>query len=138
MRLSEAILLGSSIIKAKGGAIFYPDGSGCALGMGLAANGYTCNPFAGDGDALHLWPWLKQATVLPCCPTLLSEDGTTDVMSAIVHLFDFHVSEERDWTIEELCQWLASIEPPEPELQRSQPSPAQMPDRSVLHELKVT
>jgi hypothetical protein len=34
---------------------------------------------------------------------------------AIVHLFNDHVMTRKDWTMDQLIDWVASVEPPDPE-----------------------
>ena len=65
-------------------------------------------------EFLHWWPWVNNFAKRPCqCQSVrpLSRVG-----SLIPHLFDQHVFRQCDWTIEQLAQWVASIEPPEQEL----------------------
>lgn len=33
----------------------------------------------------------------------------------IVHVFNYHVMAVKDWTLDRLVQWVASVEPAEPE-----------------------
>lgn len=33
----------------------------------------------------------------------------------IVHVFNYHVMTVKDWTLDRLVQWVASVEPAEPE-----------------------
>ena len=45
MKLSEAILLGSTLVKPKAGALhFSGENAGCALGMAVIANGWKFVP----------------------------------------------------------------------------------------------
>ena len=79
MKLSESILLGSTVVTPKSGALrFSGENAGCALGMALIANGCTFSPAqrqirAKDQRTLNvedIWgPWLLRVVIRPCdCP----------------------------------------------------------------------
>jgi len=36
-------------------------------------------------------------------------------MNIIVHLFNYHVMTKKDWTMDQLIDWVRSVEPPDPE-----------------------
>lgn len=141
LRLSEAILLGSTMIKPLSGIIISSDGSrGCAFGMAAVAIGKLRQvrgfvPFGErwlatwEGDHFAGWrdyPWvLRSYTPLPCICTHEQFQQSGDLPHgmtrwncvaerAIIHLFNFHVATQKDWTIERLAQWVASIEPQSP------------------------
>ena len=139
MRLSEAIRLGSLILDKVEGY----DTSTCAIGMGLAATGTSIMaedlpepprkfipvPYSAlDHDEVNyqrlaaLWPWIEQVapTQCPWCDAVLGKDRS-DIearLGFIHHPFDCHVI-EGDVTLEQLCDFIRTIEPadqPEPEL----------------------
>lgn len=81
MKLSESILLGSTVVTPKAGALrFSGENAGCALGMALIANGCTFSsrqrqfPIK-DQRTLNvedIWGrWLLRVVIRPCdCPPL--------------------------------------------------------------------
>jgi hypothetical protein len=122
LQLSEAILLGSTMIRPKRGVFLSSDlTQGCAFGMANRANG---------GGNAGTWPWTMVArhAKLPCdCrgEELMAGMGYSASRASveccyanqIVHLFNQHVI-DGSWTIEQLADWVRSIEPPEqPEAQ---------------------
>ena len=79
MKLSESILLGSTVVTPKAGALrFSGENAGCALGMALIANGCTFSPAqrqipAKDQRTINvedIWGrWLLRVVIRPCdCP----------------------------------------------------------------------
>ena len=120
MKLSEAILLGSTLVKPVRGQSDDGNGGGCAYGMAnRSSNSTFANPAWGD------WDHHTELSQLPCGCSLykpmMGTDGNTfsswhgqiPAMHAIIHIFDQHVC-DGDWTIERLAEWVASIEPPDP------------------------
>jgi hypothetical protein len=119
MKLSEAIRLGSLLVpNPEEGWL-----GGCAITMALKAvsrfdmaTAYEILP--------DEWPWLKSVRPLsikcPCppCPVLLpvyliGEGGFRDPYSSLLfHAFDVHVC-EGEMSIEQLADFIASIEPPD-------------------------
>jgi hypothetical protein len=133
MRLSEAILLGSTVVKPLRGVGLTTKGEGCAIGMALKAAGapmipwYAVNPEIlglSDQDYRRFWPWKDKlcGIDLPCtCEAQELMCGRGDVVprssintihAIIVHLFNQHVI-DGSWTIERLAEWVASVEPKE-------------------------
>jgi len=118
MRLSEQILLGSMTLvpvaykRHSGDQI-----QGCALGMAETASGIS------DYGAEHRWPWLNGNTACPCgCKTYKQRGGKIFIAcpiesyaQAIAHIFNEHVMEDKTWTLEQLVDWIRSVEPAEPE-----------------------
>ena len=110
MKLSEAILLGSTLVKPVRGQIDDGNGGGCAYGMARRSSNSTfANPAWGDWD-LHT----------DLYKPMMGTDGNTfswygqiPARHAITHIFNQHVC-DGDWTIERLAEWVASIEPPDP------------------------
>jgi hypothetical protein len=111
--MSEAILLGSSQIRWLAGTRGHNTGAGCALGMAEIAN-------QGSGryrGAETIYPWLTQevSSHLPCGRGHKYYDvsGFHDRYStAIAHIFNEHVMGDHTWSIEQLADWVRSVEPP--------------------------
>jgi hypothetical protein len=112
MRLSEAILLGSTIRPQTFGRVFDTHGS-CAFGAALEAAGAKYQP---EGlstadeflnyDVRKLWTWLVNSS--EPCPDCgkVAGFGTREVIAA--HLNDAH-----RWSRERIAEWVSTIEPPE-------------------------
>ena len=150
MKLSEAILLGSTVVTPKAGALRFPgENAGCALGMAVIASGGTFHrskrqfPTA-ERRTLNvedIWgAWLLRRVARPCncrVPLTLNRLRLKEITAymrhpfsavlpremrikdIVAHLFDYHVMEERDWTLDRLTTWL---EPQEPDLSEHQSS----------------
>jgi hypothetical protein len=145
MRLSEAILLGSTVVKPKAGTLrFSGENAGCALGMAVIASGgtfrYEKRQFPETErrtlNVEDIWgPWLLRCVVRPCdCRVPLIGDllrlkkkapylrhfragalpREMRIKEIVAHLFDYHVMEKRDWTLDRLTTWLQPLEPSEP------------------------
>lgn len=119
MKISTAIALGRTMIKAIAGTRNNGFGEGCALGMAEAAIGTTGAPFGASEEA---WPWiLSRRSPLPCgCTGSVMFGGcnhepyygrSLPFVSSIVHLFNYHVMTKKDWTLDQLIDWIASVEP---------------------------
>ncbi len=125
MRLSEAILLGSSIVQPNPGVLLGEwDGIvfGCALGMACKAENLTVsNPKKLDPVTEH-WPWtLAQISQRDrdFCECIAPEMRINSAQF-IAHVFDCHLATtyfplEPAWTLEQLVDWVRSVEPAEPE-----------------------
>ena len=113
MRLSDAIALGRMLALPwergnRGG------GRKCAMMLaGLAANG-DC------GDFITNLPFAaSDSTVtLPCiCKGLEGEwpclNGIGNMRRATMHVFNHHVCTVGDWTLDQLIDWVRSVEPAE-------------------------
>lgn len=87
--------------------------SQCALGMALAAN----NTAVSYEAFFKLWPWAKEMsyTEAPCGCRI---PNGSDAAGVIMHLFDNHVRGNpniyREWTLEQVIDWVSSVEPPLP------------------------
>src|ERR1700758_1153518 len=104
MKLSEAILLGSTVLTAKAGKQhFSEDQAGCALGMAAIARGgrlvQASRPFD-ESDrrtlgAEGVWgDWLVETVTCPCrCWRFIPPKMR--IKDIIAHLFDFHVMAKR-------------------------------------------
>lgn len=130
MKLSEAIALGSVLIKPRANYLLDKSGTaGCALGMagmavGLSLRGPNisfCGINIGSEERYEplreTWPWLLQTvSEYPCGCALDSK--SEDVEDTITHLFDEHVAVpiefgNRDWALDRLIDWVRSVEPVE-------------------------
>lgn len=113
MRMSAAIATGRVLIAPQPGAIFGNNDSGCALGMALRA----VNSNEADSIA-ELWPWtLEVRGFHPCGCTRLncSPFNVNPGAQSIAHMFDKHVFGDCTWTLDQLIDWVRSVEPVEPE-----------------------
>jgi len=141
MKLSEAILLGSTVVTPKAGALhFSGENAGCALGMAAIASGCSFSPAQREIPVKDLrtvnvediWgPWLLRVVIRPCdcrAPVTLSSLSLKEITAwlfdrgsplprgmrikdIIAHLFDHHVMGKRDWTLDQLVGWLERWEP---------------------------
>lgn len=116
MRLSDAIMLGRMLLKPAPYTTIF-EGEGCALGMAFATLGCSTHEQAMakcKTDAAN-WKWIAQKCALPCDCT---SDGfpkkhpkTGTYQCAIAHLFNEHVCGDEDWTLDQLIDWVRSVEP---------------------------
>ncbi|MGB9198470.1 MAG: hypothetical protein WCB53_16230 [Terriglobales bacterium] len=141
MKLSEAILLGSTVVSPKAGSIrFSRENAGCALGMAAIATGCTfVKPLrqipAKDLRTVNvenIWGlWLLRPVVRPCdCRTPITLRGLRlgqiiaylsdrsaplprdmRIKDIIAHLFDHHVMVKKNWTLDQLAAWVERWEP---------------------------
>ena len=106
MRLSTAIMLGRTTITD----LMICKLDGCALGMAANAVGIKRS----YDDIMRCWPWLTLPMKFSCKDCSISgHDGTA--LRVVSHMFDSHVYRLREWTIEQLADWVRSVEPPDPE-----------------------
>jgi hypothetical protein len=117
MKMSTAMALGSTMMHPIAG-VFYTGHAGCALGMVSQA---------APSDWNRLYEMSRKLKVSRPC--LCKDDcfvygsGMMQVRAGeighlghcIVHLFNHHVMTRKDWTMEQLIDWVASVEPPDPE-----------------------
>ena len=142
-RLSDAILIGSTAVKAQPGRQYSMKAkSGCAIGMAIVGAGGRFVPRAPGppmvyrSDGLEWWPWTINLETRPCRCRIVAEAAgrvwpclrsfwlrKMPVKDIITHLFDCHVFGKGDWTIERLAQWVASVEPRKNEPVTPQPKP---------------
>lgn len=118
MRLSEAIFMGRHTIdRPLAGCI-----DACAIPMALNAAGVKMDIEATDGifrcyaALAEEWPWLNKmsGTHCPFCKPYCHEFGSGSAIRGIVpHVFDNHVC-TKQITLEQMCDWLRTIEPDEP------------------------
>ena len=141
MRLSDAINLGSLLLKPVAGTRGDGNDGGCALGMaGKAAGGYVGCGFA---------DWAKEIQSVDLLPCECGKDGSKimgsscdyfyrasvprNCVHAITHLFNYHVCTAKDWTLEQLVDWVRSVEPDEPEIAATEPE--SLPELTLAEEL---
>ena len=125
MKLHEAMLLGSTTMSAKPGALISTeDNTACAFGMAAHAIGCSFShenqldsrSTVRTANAELLWPWTLEISKRPCrCWFVKREMKIRDI---IVHLFDRHVFGEKNWNIDDLAKWIALVEPAEPAAER--------------------
>jgi len=123
MKLSEAILLGSTVVAAQpGGQYFEETKSGCALGMAAIANGCRFRPVTrpvkeNDRRTLGVegvWgQWVLRVVMRPCECWELRVPPAMRIKDIIAHLFDFHVMKKKNWTLDQLAAWVDTWEPKE-------------------------
>ncbi len=121
MNLSEAILLGSTVVTSQAGRLrFSETDSGCALGMAAAANGCTFRPASRpvaekDRRTLNsedIWGnWLLRVVMRPCGCWDFQVPRAMRIKDVIAHLFDYHIMERRNWTLDQLVAWVEMWEP---------------------------
>jgi hypothetical protein len=121
MKLSEAILLGSTVLTPKAGQQHYSElNAGCALGMAAVAAGYTFRPATEPFDEKDrrtlgtegVWgSWVLTVVRRPCDCWRLRVPREMRAKDVIAHLFDRHVMVQKDWTIEQLAAWVETVEP---------------------------
>jgi hypothetical protein len=105
MYFYEAIALGRMAIKPITGMRQLNDPVigkfGCAIGMA----DYAC------GDIVeHIYPWVLGYEYLPC--TCGKRDRIPHhTLYITAHLFDHHVYGDQDWTMEQLIDWVKSVDP---------------------------
>jgi hypothetical protein len=123
MKLSEAILLGSTVLSPRaGGQHFSETQQGCALGMAAVARGCTFHtvrtPFP-ERDRRTLgvegvWgTWVLQEVERPCDCWRIWIRRRMRIKEVIAHLFDYHVMSRKNWTLERLVAWVERVEPEE-------------------------
>lgn len=132
MKLSEAMLVGSTVVHPEPGHLIAEDqGAGCALGMAAVGLGLKTGPSYMPGYELHpastmrtgnaelVYPWLLTKDVRrPCRCWLVPHEWKfmprhMMARDILVHLFDQHVFGKKDWTMDDLAAWIRSVEPEE-------------------------
>jgi hypothetical protein len=123
MKLSESILLGSTMLAAKPGGQYFPETkSGCALGMAAIANGCsfqrTTRPVNAHErrtlGAEGVWgQWVLRVVTRPCDCWILRAPRKMRIKDVIAHLFDVHVMKKKNWTLNQLVAWVKTWEPEE-------------------------
>lgn len=123
MRLSEAILLGSTMLAPRaGGQHFSETQQGCALGMAAVARGCTFHRVIRPVDDTErrtlgvegVWgDWVLKKVERPCECWRIWIRRKMRVKDIIAHLFDYHIMDKRNWTLEQLVAWVETVEPKE-------------------------
>jgi len=121
MKLSEAILLGSTVMAPRaGGQHFSETQEGCALGMAAVARGCTFRPVRGPVDDRErrtlgvegVWGnWVLEQVDRPCNCWRIWIRRRMRIKEVIAHLFDYHVMDKKNWTLEQLAAWVETVEP---------------------------
>jgi hypothetical protein len=123
MKLSDAILSGSTVLAPQGGSQYSAENkAGCALGMAAVANGCTfhkvshVNPLERRTLGVEgIWgAWVLALVKRPCKCFFLIVPRQMRVKDVIAHLFDWHITIKNDWTLEQLVGWVKTVEPSEP------------------------
>ncbi len=120
VKLSEAILLGSTVLAPKaGGQVFGENQAGCALGMAAVAKGCSFRSVTefdpkerrtlGTEDVWGHWVLTPVARPCQCWRILLPRQMR--IKDIIAHLFDHHVMRRKNWTLEQLVEWVKTVEP---------------------------
>jgi hypothetical protein len=123
MKLSEAILAGSTMLAGKAGGQYFPEEkAGCALGMAAIARGCSFHR-ATEAVAVKerrtlgaegIWGnWVLRVVMRPCECWALRVPREMRIKDIIAHLFDVHVMEKRNWTLSKLVTWVQTWEPKE-------------------------
>jgi hypothetical protein len=123
MKLSEAILLGSTVLAPKaGGQHFSETQQGCALGMAAVARGCTFRTVSrpiDDRERRTLGvegvsgAWVLGRVERPCDCRRIWIRRKMRIKDTIAHLFDYHIMDKRNWTLEQLVAWVETVEPKE-------------------------
>jgi hypothetical protein len=123
MKLSEAILLGSTVLAPRAGGQHFPETrQGCALGMAAVARGCTFRSVTrpvDDPDRRTLgvegvWgDWVLRVVERPCECWRIWMRRKMRIKDIIAHLFDYHIMDKRNWTLEQLVAWVEKVEPKE-------------------------
>lgn len=130
MKLSDAILLGSTLLAPQAGRQYSGENqSGCALGMAAIARGCTFR-------RVPSVPWQERRTLgvegvwgtwtldlvrRPCNCLFLIVPRKMRIKDIIAHLFDYHVVRKKNWTLEQLVDWVRTVEPTEPARPQAEP-----------------
>jgi hypothetical protein len=123
MKLSEAILLGSTIMAAKGGRQYFSESeAGCALGMAAVAKGcrfrHVTRAVAKEESrtlgAEGVWgSWVLRVVKRPCECWWFRVPRDMRIKDIVAHLFDRHVVKKKNWTLDRLVAWVQTWEPEE-------------------------
>jgi hypothetical protein len=123
MKMSEAILLGSTVLAPKaGGQHFAEMKAGCALGMAAIAKGCTFRPIIHFDSKERrtlgtegVWGnWVLEEVNRPCKCWRVLVPRKMRIKDIIAHLFDHHVMGKKNWTLEQLVAWVETVEPNDP------------------------
>lgn len=123
MKLSEAILLGSSMLAPRAGKQHFAETQeGCALGMAAVARGCTFHAWTKPFDerdrrtlgAEGVWgDWVLEEVERPCECWRIWMRRKMRIKDIIAHLFDYHIMNKKNWALEQLVAWVQTVEPKE-------------------------
>jgi hypothetical protein len=147
MKLSEAILLGSTVLTPEAGGLhFAKNQSGCALGMAAIARGGSFRP------ATHLPPqkdrrtmgteglwgdWVLQIVARPCTCWRFRVPREMRIKDTIAHIFDYHVMTKKNWTIDRLAAWVQTVEPKNDPLGTIEPDLVRMSNLQAMRQCQT-
>lgn len=143
MKLSDAILLGSTVLTSRSGGQYYKEqDAGCALGMAAIAGGCTFGPareVVAEQDQRTLgtegvWgQWVLEVVERPCNCWRFQAPREMRIKDIIAHIFDRHIMQKKNWTLERLVAWVKTVEPAEdPLLKQRESLPAPVSLKSQL------
>ena len=128
MRISTYMALGRTMIKPLAGVHLHPYLGAYMEGLDKATDGCAwgmVNVAAGNEKWNEINLFTRRLIVaLPCgCMGLIvgggmqkfESNGRESLSGAVVHLFNHHVMTIKDWTMDQLIDWLRSVEPADPE-----------------------
>lgn len=135
MKLSDAILLGSTVLTSRSGGQYYKEqDAGCALGMAAIAGGCTfgaAREEVAQQDRRTLgtegvWgQWVLAVVERPCNCWKFRVPKEMRIKDIVAHIFDRHIMKKKDWTLERLVAWVKTVEPAEdPSLKPEESFPA--------------
>lgn len=112
MQLSEMIALGRTLCLSVPGTQDDYHGGGCALGM--AARAMDKRSFDGGYALTELNCAEVLLIVVRPCSCLVDLGFWNNKLGGIIaHLFNMHVHGDKTWTLDQLIDWVRSVEPAE-------------------------
>lgn len=129
MRLSDAIAMGRTMTEHRANDLAH-----CAQGMALISCGVTDRiDMVREGGIGKRWPWSAELTDSDFpCGCNMGERYEHSIRGSIAHIFDLHVMHLKDWTLDELIDWVRSVEPVEAEAKEVECASADHPANSVI------
>jgi hypothetical protein len=118
--LSDLIRKGSTMIVSEP-HVRWDDGKGCAIGMAEIALGLPrferlCFGYnerhAANIECQPGFEWLQTKYFLKTPCGCLSH-SSTPALNIIAHIFNMHVHGDHSWTLDQLIEWVRSVEPSE-------------------------
>lgn len=129
MRLSDAIATGRMLLTPTLG-VRELNGGGCAIGMAEVALGIEKT----NKRLENVYPWLSNTIEdLPCgsdhfyihenpylaCFNPVTKPQVQSYSCAIAHIFNVHVMRDKTWNLDQLIDWVRSVEPAEKEIKET-------------------
>lgn len=108
MLLSEAIRLGSMASEKCTDQAEDFTGARCALGAALYAVGEKVHRRDWHLQIVAIWPWTDREGM--ACPA----DGCLLSCGVVIRDIIWHLNDCHEWSREQIADWVAAIEPPEP------------------------